>query len=226
MQFKIDLRPYSLPRIFLFWWEKCLPVLANNSFFNAVQALLAELTACLASSPRFTLNSTKEKMPAFHHQQESCRVRAFHLNYYPLLNASSTACKKEAHTSHSARKLSSISFQACLGANQWQCFVKFCFRLKFKPEEYLLEDVKFSHLKMFLHSGPNSALAATVNESRHASSVCLCCRVPLSRARCGLHFSVSSMQRRAWPRLWLIIAYYTPQQTTVPRGAKRHCPNL
>lgn len=109
-------------------------------------------------------------MPTFHHQQESCRVRAFHLNYHPLLNASSTDCKKEAHTSHSARKLSSVSLQACLGANQSQCFVKFCFRLKFKPEEYLLEDVKFSHLEMFLHLGPNSALAATVNESRHASA--------------------------------------------------------
>lgn len=165
-------------------------------------------------------------MPTFHHQQESCRVRAFHLNYHPLLNASSTDCKKEAHTSHSARKLSSISFQACLGANQSQCFVKFCFRLKFKPEEYLLEDVKFSHLKMFLDLGPNSALAARVNESRHASSVCLCCRVLLGRAHCGLHFSVSSVQRRAWPRLWLIITCYTPRQTAVPQRAKRHCPNL
>lgn len=120
-------------------------------------------------------------MPTFHHQQESCRVQAFHLNYHPLLNASSTDCKKEAHTSHSARKLSGVSFQACLGANQSQCFVKFCFRLKFKPEEYLLEDVKFSHLKMFLHLGPNSALAATVNESKRASSLRLCCRVLLGR---------------------------------------------
>lgn len=120
-------------------------------------------------------------MPTFHHQQESCKAQAFHPNYHPLLNASSTDCKKEAHTSHSARKLSGVSFQACLGANQSQCFVKFCFRLKFKPEEYLLEDVKFSHLKMFLHLEPNSALTARVNESRRASSLRLCCRVLLGR---------------------------------------------
>lgn len=120
-------------------------------------------------------------MPTFHHQQESCKVQAFHLNYHPLLNASSTDCKKEAHTSHSARKFSGVSFQACLGANQSQCFVKSCFRLKFKPEEYLLEDVKFSHLKMFSHLGPNSALAARANVNRRASSLLLGCRVLLGR---------------------------------------------
>lgn len=136
-------------------------------------------------------------MPAFHQQQETCRAQAFLLNYHPLLNASSTDCKKDGHASHSARKLSSISFQSCLGTNQSQCFIKLCFRLKFKPEEYLLEDVKFSHLKMFLHLGPNPSLATTVNKSRHASSLCLCCKAPLGKAHCGLHFSLSSMQRAA-----------------------------
>jgi len=151
---------------------------------------------------------------------------------FPLKLPSPPKCQlnrlqgRSTYFTHSARKLSSISFQACLGANQSQCFVKFYFWLKFKPEEYLLEDVKFSHFEMFLHLGPNSALAARVNESRHASSLCLCCRVPLGRAHCGLHFSVSFMQRRAWPHLWLIITCYRPRQNAVPHRAKRHCPNL
>lgn len=165
-------------------------------------------------------------MPTFHHQQESCRVQAFHLNYHPLLNASSTDCKKEEHTSHSARKLSSLSFQTCLGANQSQCFVKFCFRMKFKPEEYLLEDVKFSCFKMFSHLGPNTALATAVNENRRASSLCLCCRVPPGRDTLGCPPLLPLCKEEHDPICEQLSLVTDHRKLLRPRGAKRHCPNL